>query len=200
MVPGFQLVDRRFVLRWDATGHSPRHNLYTELLPRSRGSCTRAEMRFFALAALMLLARSTAAMSVDAAYASIPHRRTVFDRRAATMSADEADGLDRLFALVDNAIVARVTKSGHDTVLADLRALELPERLRRVQTLVTEAVVAERAYLADGSRPPSRRRARGCTQRTPSSCGSIPARTPTTGTRSTTISARSTSCSAQSFP
>jgi thiol-disulfide isomerase/thioredoxin len=33
MVPGFQLVDRRFVLRWDATGHSPRHDLYRELLP-----------------------------------------------------------------------------------------------------------------------------------------------------------------------
>jgi hypothetical protein len=33
MVPGFQLVDRRFVLRWDATGHNPRHNLYRELLP-----------------------------------------------------------------------------------------------------------------------------------------------------------------------
>jgi hypothetical protein len=33
MVPGFQLVDRRFVLRWDATGHTPRHSLYHELLP-----------------------------------------------------------------------------------------------------------------------------------------------------------------------
>jgi hypothetical protein len=33
MVPGFLLVDRRFVLRWDATGHNPRHNLYRELLP-----------------------------------------------------------------------------------------------------------------------------------------------------------------------
>jgi hypothetical protein len=33
MVPGFQLVDRSFVLRWDATGHNPRHNLYRELLP-----------------------------------------------------------------------------------------------------------------------------------------------------------------------
>lgn len=33
MVPGFQLVDRRFVLRWDATGHTPRHDLYRELLP-----------------------------------------------------------------------------------------------------------------------------------------------------------------------
>ena len=33
MVPGFQLVDRTFVLRWDATGHNPRHSLYRELLP-----------------------------------------------------------------------------------------------------------------------------------------------------------------------
>jgi len=33
MVPGFQLVDRDFVLRWDATGHQPRHDLYAELLP-----------------------------------------------------------------------------------------------------------------------------------------------------------------------
>lgn len=33
MIPGFQLVDRDFVLRWDATGHTPRHGLYAELLP-----------------------------------------------------------------------------------------------------------------------------------------------------------------------
>lgn len=34
MVPGFQLVDREFVLRWDATGHHPRHDLYRDLLPQ----------------------------------------------------------------------------------------------------------------------------------------------------------------------
>lgn len=33
MVPGFHLVDRQFVLRKDSTGHRPRHNLYSELLP-----------------------------------------------------------------------------------------------------------------------------------------------------------------------
>ena len=33
MIPGFQLVDRDFILRADSTGHKPRHNLYTELLP-----------------------------------------------------------------------------------------------------------------------------------------------------------------------
>jgi hypothetical protein len=32
MVPGFQLVDADFVLRFDSTGHKPRHNLWTDLL------------------------------------------------------------------------------------------------------------------------------------------------------------------------
>ena len=107
-------------------------------------------MRLTIFATLLVLARTAAAMSVDEAYASIPHRRTVFDRRAATMSGEEADGLVRLFALVDRAIVARVTRAGHDRAVADLRGLELPARLRRVQSLVTDAVVAEQAYLADG--------------------------------------------------
>lgn len=33
MIPGFQLVDRNFILRADSTGHRPRHNLWTYLLP-----------------------------------------------------------------------------------------------------------------------------------------------------------------------
>ena len=33
MIPGFQLVDREFRLRWDATGHQPRHDLWRDLLP-----------------------------------------------------------------------------------------------------------------------------------------------------------------------
>ncbi len=109
-------------------------------------------MRATAVVVLLLLARSSAAMSVDEAYAAIPHRRTVFDQRAARMTSEEAEGLTRLFALVDRAIVARVTRAGSDAVLADLRALELSPRLRHVQALVTEAVVAERAYLVDGNR------------------------------------------------
>jgi hypothetical protein len=104
-------------------------------------------VRLAIVAALLGLAGSAAGMSVEAAYASIPHRRTVFDRRAATMPADEADALQRLFAIVDRAIVARVTKAGYDPLLAELRAFDAPSRLRRVHALVTEAVVAEHAYL-----------------------------------------------------
>jgi hypothetical protein len=33
LVPGFQLIDKNFILRSDSTGHHPKDNLYTELLP-----------------------------------------------------------------------------------------------------------------------------------------------------------------------
>lgn len=33
MIPGFQLVDKGFVLRCDSTGHNPKNDLYTGLLP-----------------------------------------------------------------------------------------------------------------------------------------------------------------------
>lgn len=34
MIPGFHLIDRRYVLRSDSCGHRPKENLYTELLPK----------------------------------------------------------------------------------------------------------------------------------------------------------------------
>jgi hypothetical protein len=34
MIPGFHLIDREFEFDRDASGLSPRHNLYTDLLPR----------------------------------------------------------------------------------------------------------------------------------------------------------------------
>ena len=33
MIPGFQLIDSDFVLRFDASGHHPKHDLWRELLP-----------------------------------------------------------------------------------------------------------------------------------------------------------------------
>lgn len=33
MIPGFMLLDQNHVVRYDSTGHQPKHNLYTELLP-----------------------------------------------------------------------------------------------------------------------------------------------------------------------
>jgi len=37
MIPGVQLVDTDSVVRYDATGHRPRHNLWTQLLPAVPG-------------------------------------------------------------------------------------------------------------------------------------------------------------------
>ncbi len=33
LIPGFQLIDRDFVLRYDASGHHPRDSLWDDLLP-----------------------------------------------------------------------------------------------------------------------------------------------------------------------
>jgi hypothetical protein len=33
LIPGFQLIDKNFILRSDSTGHNPKNNLYSELLP-----------------------------------------------------------------------------------------------------------------------------------------------------------------------
>lgn len=41
-VPGFWLVDRDFALVMDATGHRPRHNLYTDLMPAVQKLLARA--------------------------------------------------------------------------------------------------------------------------------------------------------------
>lgn len=34
MIPGFQLIDRNFVLQVDSTGHHPKHNPYQVLMPK----------------------------------------------------------------------------------------------------------------------------------------------------------------------
>lgn len=33
MIPGFQLIDKNFNLRFESSGHKPRHDLYKELIP-----------------------------------------------------------------------------------------------------------------------------------------------------------------------
>ena len=50
----------------------------------------------------------THAVSVEEAYASIPHKRTVFDGSASRLSKVQVDSLTRLFALTEQGIVLRV--------------------------------------------------------------------------------------------
>ncbi|MEM9645382.1 MAG: hypothetical protein AAF989_10335 [Planctomycetota bacterium] len=37
LIPGFQLIDEDFRLRFDSSGHAPQHDLYRELLPAIKG-------------------------------------------------------------------------------------------------------------------------------------------------------------------
>ncbi len=37
MIPGFQLVDKDFILRYDNTGRSPKHNLFRDIFPNIAG-------------------------------------------------------------------------------------------------------------------------------------------------------------------
>ena len=40
MIPGLQLIDRDFVLRYDSTGQTPEHDMWTELWPAVAGFLT----------------------------------------------------------------------------------------------------------------------------------------------------------------
>jgi hypothetical protein len=63
----------------------------------------------FSLAVFIVCASFAAhAMTVEEAYAAIPHKRTVFDGNASKLSAAQIDSLKRLFASSDQGVVLRV--------------------------------------------------------------------------------------------
>ncbi len=152
MIPGFQLIDKNFILRCDSTGHSPKENLYQTLLPMIP--------RLLAEPPLASI-ESSPKMSVEEAYRAIPHHRTVFDASGARMENVERIFLEQFFSLVDSAIVQRVEmlsylqsggqrgqvwrKSG--SLFNDLNALNVPPTLRPVYGLVSEAITEQRKYL-----------------------------------------------------
>jgi len=104
----------------------------------------------------------TKSMSVGEAYRAIPHQRTPFDDQAARMEVADAAYLDRLFVLTDIAMVERVqsqlwlqsggkqgsAQGNHRSILAHLNALESPDRLQRVHTLIREAIEEQHRYLS----------------------------------------------------
>lgn len=57
--------------------------------------------------ALALITPPALALSVDEGYAAIPHKRQPFDAKASLVAKTELQGLERLFGLVDQAVVLR---------------------------------------------------------------------------------------------
>ena len=148
LIPGFQLIDKDFILRSDATGDSPKESIWTSLLPM--------------VPKLLKETEETGAirqpMSVDAAYKAIPHNKTRFDPATAGMNADEKAFLDTFFGLSDFAVAERVetqtaisTKMpvtpNYDAILARLKSLTVPDKLKTAHELVTQAVEEQRQYL-----------------------------------------------------
>jgi hypothetical protein len=150
MIPGFQLVDRNFVLRYDSTGHKPTHDLYKTLLP-----------------AVSDFVRVETPMTAEAAYETMPHRRTRFDVNGTQMNDREKVFFERLFTLVDRAMVARVETthwllsagaSGRDMpdyriesddVLEKLNDLHVPDSVEGAHARLVAAIGLQREYFED---------------------------------------------------
>ena len=141
MIPGFQLIDRNFILRSDSTGHQPKDDLSNVLLP--------------------MVPTLIKEMSVAEAYQAIPHKQTTFDGDQAKMSGDEKLYLTKSFALVDNAVQARVTAlnesqqeledkdTRYNRIMTALNEMKVPARLQEYHQLIVEAITAQRDYLDD---------------------------------------------------
>jgi len=144
LIPGFQLVGRDFVLRSDSTGHKPVDDLYKTLLPM-----------------IPDVLGESSPMTTEEAYATMPHRRTRFDLNRSRMGRREQVYCERLFSIVDRAMVERIEVSRklyrgrigldeyrerHDSIVASLEALEIPDTLGEAHRNISEAIEHQREY------------------------------------------------------
>ncbi len=120
---------------------------------------------------LQSLQTNKTTLSVEDAYRTIPHRRTVFQTNQTEMSTVENEYLDNFFHLVDLAIVERVemmswlTTNGqkgrkginYDKVLNDLEGLDTPSSLAEIHRLVIEAIEHQRSFLEEWQKDPGKK-------------------------------------------
>ena len=105
-------------------------------------------------------------MSVEEAYAAIPHRRTQFDFASTSLSGPERAYLERAFALIDQSIALRVealrkfSRADEDAArlieemgraLDYLQRLTPPARLRGYHQSLTRALTDQRAFYQEWS-------------------------------------------------
>jgi len=123
-----------------------------------------------ALIAILAPGSNATALSVDEAYQAIPHRQTTFDPESSTLAEREKRFLDRIFALTDRAMAARVeqlsnlyyyegqgdtgiaTYNQHiDALLDELKALNPPGKLKKHYDLVIQSIEEQRRFLQEWS-------------------------------------------------
>ena len=103
-------------------------------------------------------------ISVEQAYAAIPHRRTVWIESDSTVPAGDQDYLRVILAVLDQGVAARVAGLQHysaqqfdaadpvgnyDRLIAYARGLTPPKVLRTYHAKVLEALTAQRQLFAD---------------------------------------------------
>ena len=159
MIPGFFLLDKNRVLRADATGHQPRHNLFTELLKRIPDYLVANEVSDYAAYEPEEFDLS---LSVADAYRAIPHQQTTFDANGSRIAGREQRFIEELFRLTDFAVAERVQSlqwylsggmngarpSNYEALIGRLAALPAPDRLRPVKKLIGDAIEEQARYFS----------------------------------------------------
>ena len=160
MIPGFFLLDKDLVLRADATGHKPKHNLFSELLTQIP-NLLMAEAQAMPVDVQPVPLVMT--MSVASAYSAIPHKRTPFRSDIAAMPKTEIRFFEQLFELTDIAMVERVQSlfwfqthgakganaPNYAKILSDLDALAVPGHLAPVHGLIRQVISEQMQYFGN---------------------------------------------------
>lgn len=117
----------------------------------------------FSLAVFMACASFAAhAITVEAAYATIPHKRTVFDGNASKLSAAQIDSLKRLFASSDQGVVLRVEGlralrgaeeaqlrraiNDYRALVSKVASLNLSAEIKPAQDLIAQAIADHQRF------------------------------------------------------
>ena len=118
---------------------------------------------------------SVLAISVEDAYRAIPHRHTPFESKSVKMNPQDGAFLQEFFRLLNLAIVERVQtqawfqsngrkgtafsnyQRATNSLIAQLEALAVPDKLRVVNRSVIEALKDQGAYFEEWQRTVTRR-------------------------------------------
>lgn len=177
MIPGFFLIDKDFILRSDSTGHNPKHNLFTHLFPELYQHLQSVEIESDSKLSdyinadygsnnnqfvKKLYASLNLSMPVDRAYQSIPHKQTTFNPVTASMNGVETGYLEKLFSIVDVAVVERVqtllwyqtggrrgeNNNNYAQILYQLKQMDVPDNLKQAHELIQQAIGEQQQYFS----------------------------------------------------
>ena len=105
-------------------------------------------------------------MTVEEAYQTIPHERTLFDSSSSKMSQEEKEYLNTVFSLTDRALVVRVQtlqwlrsnrqikldNEKYDKILSELKNLKAPNKLEKFHQPIVRAIETHKLFFEKWSK------------------------------------------------